>query len=391
MGGYSCFAFVGSSSRDLATAAHVEAQATLRPSGICYTDVLSGRKIVIPTAQRPTPGAKITALSCIDPALLQGIIAAEHAGGGAVNQAVHFAQRIRDIRASDPRSLTLVDSSEASSQLVAQCAKSGIRLVSLGLHHSLVNVISPFQQDRLILRSPVMRKGCGSIARLREETYFGNKAVVICASPKDASLAQEMFSLPGTVRYLQPSGSLAAHESLELARRCHYLACNATELCVLARDCGLDALSIDENSRTAARDVVTLLAETRRSTVLRCSIAAVTLGRHGCVVVDFGSGRAYEVKIVVFDGCGVATRSGAGDMWHAEWVFNRELCRLPEPTASVKATRAVAQELGLRADQFAITVAPVDIPRAVLTQLAPLREAELMTYEFYRLGGCSRQ
>jgi sugar/nucleoside kinase (ribokinase family) len=107
----------------------------------------------------------------------------------------------------------------------------------------------------------------------------------------------------------------------------------------------------------------TLLAELRHQFDLRLRVGAITLGRRGCVVVDFHVGRYWTIDILTENS--PPTPTGAGDFWHAVWIYHREIERLGEPHSAVAATQTVAAAIGLPPDAFRLRVREFPLPRRI--------------------------
>ena len=304
----------------------------------------TARAIDIATQGRPERGAKITARQPIDARRFEGLIEATTFGGGGLNQSERLLKCLSP-RHQDAE-VVVIDSSAPCPALAAHCFGLGIELVPLDCHDLPVNVVSPYGDDKLVVRSPVASQGWldpDQRSRLRQAVRSAN--VVVCVSPKAAALAQELFRAASTaIGYLQPTGGLTAELTVQLARGCRGLACNAHELGLLAKGLNVGAPEIDEASRTAADETARLLIQLHERRGLGCQVASITLGRRGCVVVEWPERRAWAIEIHVAGGV-AATPNKAGDHWNAAWIVDRELNGLVEPFAAEAATRTVANAI----------------------------------------------
>jgi hypothetical protein len=334
--------FSGTGSQDLNTRLDVHLSPTT--SGVSYTNAMTGTCIDIATQGRPGRGAKITAQQPIDPQRFDGFVAAASFGGGALNQAERLVKCLPP--SHQDAGVVVIDSSAPCPALAAHCFSFGMEIVPLDCHDLPVNVVSPYEGDKLIVRSPVKPQGwldAYQRSRLREAAR--SAAVIVCVSPKDGLLAQELFRAAAqAVGYIQPTGGLPAELTLQLARGCRGLACNAHELGLLAGGLDIGAPEIDEASPTAADDAAQLLIQLHEQRNLGCAVAAITLGRRGGVVVEWPERRAWAIEIQVPGGV-AATPSKAGDHWNAAWIVEREINRLAEPFAAEAATRTVASAI----------------------------------------------
>jgi hypothetical protein len=337
--------FVGSPCEDRKTKEHVAIEAT--SAGVFLTN-LNGSKYFIPVTGKCAPGAKLTATQTIDVEIPRDLLSHCEPGGGAFNQSVRFAEH--NVSRGRLAIVPLVDSSDSRASAQIRCRQLGVRLTTLRCHNSPTNFVVSHNQDRVIVRSPIVRL-LNSTTRTRRQVMaaISNADAVVVASPKDAQVALSAFEAsPMAHHYLQLTGSLAPPITCILARQSFCATCSADDLVAYARSLDVDAQRIDELSPQAPEDAYATLTELRSRGLISCRVAAVTLGKAGCVVVDFALNQAHAVQLMPKPQFQVApTPCGAGDHWHAEWVFQREVEGLRDPMAATRATEIVAREVGM--------------------------------------------
>lgn len=336
---------MGGSTEDVTLAREVQMRVTY--NRVFLYDPSGPGTLEIETVQELTPGDKVMARRPITSRDLSCLSVTRKPGGGGLNQALRFSELFqRDTREAD---IELIDTSPPNALVADACELRGIEVTSLACHNGPVNLVGKFGGDKMTIKSPLefANRPLDRNRRGRLAAAGATADILVIVSPKFFDVSDELLSVAQRAkRYIQPTGSLPAGLTLRLVERCHALACNVSELCSWARELGMIAPPIDEGAPDAADAAAALLFELGNSHALSLQVGAVTLGRHGCAIVDFRASCGYAVEIHASED-EVATPSGAGDFWNAAWIYYREIERLAEPHAAVAATKAVAAGIGV--------------------------------------------
>jgi hypothetical protein len=350
------FAYFGSSVVDLYAADDVVVE--LFDDGIELSRPGEPYSYFIATDRRPVPGAKVNARQPIRSDAVGRFIDDTYPGGGGLNQALaltsiacQHAMRVQ---------VTLFDTAEYSPPVASACAARGVRLVPLARHRTPVNLVLRFQAgsgrnvDKLVIRSPLEPLSDG-IHCERTLTHVHEATCLAVISPKDATDISDILEQAHGEIYFQPTGSLDVRTTHELAEQASRIVTNFDELGNLAIPSRVPWPEIAESAPGAPQIAKEALRALWLNGVLGRDLAVTTLGRGGCLVVDFQREENYHHRVQLTNGhAGVATRNGAGDRWLAEYMYCREVEQLGDPTASYNATGRVAVWLGLKPNEFTV-------------------------------------
>ena len=338
-------AFGGAVNVDQHTLASVLPERT--DTGISYTNTATGGCLHVPTCEEPGGRVKLTAQTALATDQFNGFAELPRYAGGPWNQTKRFAEHNARFGDEWPprRPVRWLPRPPVWASRRSRGVHPGGEYRQLG---------------RGITWSSAARGrpglvGCGTAGSHRQ-AVAGAACRLYLASPRRACVPT----------------SLPAEATLALARGCRGLACNAHELSLLAAGLGLDSASIAESSPTAATEALRLVVLLRERRRLACRVVAITLGRPGCVVVAGAARRGFAIGIhAQADQALPATPTGAGDFWHAMWIWEREVNGLEEPLAAAAATRTVARRSARTRRRWRFSTARSGCPIRVLAAPAP--------------------
>lgn len=351
---------VGTSTHDMYCQPHVRVY--LGKRAVEWEDPQQGTTVRIPVEETLAPGGKVTAREPIDPAWFDGMVQRDCPGGGAIKQGVALGRICRQHDVSID--IRVIDTGPGNKLVRERCAAEGIEVVFLHRHNLLVNPVVCFSRDKGVVRSRVVpRRVCLDPAtRQTIDRMVAESDVVVCVSPKDAAVARQAWlAAREGGRFLQPTGSVEPLTERFLAALANSLAANAHEMFKLGSILGVKAPAVDEGAPCVPEKIAGVLIQLVDRDAIGCRMVAVTRGRHGSVTVDLERRLGFSIEIEL-SGNGVQTRNGAGDLWHAAWIFYRVLLGAGEPEASIKATQHVAERLGLPPSGYGLPVRDFRLP-----------------------------
>jgi hypothetical protein len=307
------------------------------------------------------------------------------AGGGGLNLACHLSSLAR--RRNPSQKIVFVDSSQRSQPVVDRCDRSSVELVSEAKHSVPYNLIiercyGDEVADKRVIRGPVTPLAIANSANSQRLPFFAAKCVAV-VSPKSVDWLDDCLTSSDSPLYFQPTGSLDAAMTLNLARRANVVVTNFDELGAFMIQRDQSWPDLIESADCAPQLAVETLRELVSKDVLQCQVAVTTLGLIGNVVVDFESDRAYQNRIY-FQPSGVvpATQNGTGDRWLAEYIYCREFEHLGDPLASRIASIRTCHWLGLARGSFTVDTLELcenTSGRGVLRSRIPLVKSDLGT------------
>lgn len=338
-------------------------QVRLRAAGVEFSCGQSGRKRFVATQQEPFVGGKVTATHPLCRSHFDGFLNRVASGGGIVNQASALA----DMAGHQGTEIAMIDTAPANTMLAAESSQRGIRLEQLGLHNPLFNLVAQCGDDKITIVSPVVLQDYAKRdlrnRSLRQQVSRAD--ILICASTKDGSLARQLWAAAnGATRHLQGTRCFDRATFEALGRKADTLCSNVAELYCLSDMFKLGHVPVEESSPQTPTAVRRVLVDLYERGVIQCRVAVITRGRHGSVVVDFDKAACYSLEIEVPSGDGVSTPSGAGDLWYAKWIVQRELCGMADLDAAEAATRYVSTRLGLSKDSYKLNLVESSLQEA---------------------------
>ncbi len=320
------------------------------PDGVLLIHSGSGSEQFIETQQTPVPGSKVEAVlshANLDPVFFSSC----SAGGGLFRVGTRLHR-------GEANPLKLLNSGTATQLLNEQIQAQGFHCWSLNRQNTPTNLIIPHPEDRIIIKEPLQqpsqvledfeREAIAKIARAA-------KALVL-ASPKDGVLSRAV------VDHLEEDSRFYFQltNGLDLAHTKHHLhlandvIANLSEWQTFGKTMGLPTTEMPETDPHAIEHAKSLLEQIANLGLAGNDAAICTLGKAGCLAVDWKRNRFYQIEIFVLKENGnLATPAGTGDLWTADYIHYREKRSLqknqrdPVAVAALNATHFVVKELGL--------------------------------------------
>jgi hypothetical protein len=315
-----------------------------RSDGVALHHNLPGISRFLPTDRPPEPGCKVTALEPLGPLFQSPLVTRRMAGGGGPRAAAALSRRLRAEKT--PGAVHVLSSSSGTPELDCLCTQTGMTCESLGRQVTPCNLIIP-GPNRVIIKSPTAEAPGRLDDRHRQVIAQSSSragAIASVASRDGALTAAAVGTCNGARCYFQPTGALAPELALLVLQRTQEVLANL------------------EESPEAPEAAADILRQMHRRHWAGSEGACCTLGRKGSVIADWCHERVYYVHLEMADGDpAVPTPAGAGDQFLGEYIFWRETwskqghLRDPLAATAVRATHAVAQDLGLRRDRYDVS------------------------------------